>query len=69
MTLIFAWCIKALGRTPRAYSLGLRPVSALIDSPNLYSVVVAVLAGIVGVVSLAESQVTIGRGFPGWPTT
>jgi uncharacterized hydrophobic protein (TIGR00271 family) len=56
VTLIFAWCIKALGKTPTAYRLGLRPVSALIDSPNLFSVVVAVLAGIVGVVSLAESR-------------
>jgi len=55
-TLIFALCIKALGKTPRAYSLGLRPVSDLINSPNLFSVVVAVLAGIVGVVSLAESR-------------
>ena len=56
VTLIFAWCIKALGKTPTAYRLGLRPVSALIDTPNLFSVVVAVLAGIVGVVSLAQSR-------------
>lgn len=56
VALIFAWCIKELGKTPRAYSLGLRPVSDLINSPNLFSVVVAVLAGIVGVVSLAESR-------------
>jgi uncharacterized hydrophobic protein (TIGR00271 family) len=55
-TLIFALCIKALGETPRAYRVGLRPVSDLINSPNLFSVVVAVLAGIVGVVSLAESR-------------
>src|SRR5208282_3602488 len=33
-----------------------RPVSALIDNPNLFSVVVAVLAGIVGVVSLTEAR-------------
>jgi uncharacterized hydrophobic protein (TIGR00271 family) len=55
-TFIFAWCIKELGKTPTAYHLGLRPVSDLINSPNLFSVVVAVLAGIVGVVSLAESR-------------
>lgn len=55
-TLIFALCIEWLGKTPTAYHLGLRPVSALIDSPNLFSVVVAVLAGIVGVVSLAEAR-------------
>ena len=34
----------------------MRPVSSLIDKPNLFSVVVAVLAGIVGVVSLTESR-------------
>jgi uncharacterized membrane protein len=55
-TFVFALCINGLGRTPRPYSLGLRPVSDLINSPNLFSVVVAVLAGIVGVVSLAESR-------------
>jgi uncharacterized hydrophobic protein (TIGR00271 family) len=53
---IFALCIKGAGETPKLYSQGLRPVSDLINSPNLFSVVVAVLAGIVGVVSLAESR-------------
>ena len=53
---VFALCIKGLGETPHLYSIGLRPVSDLINSPNLFSVVVAVLAGIVGVVSLAESR-------------
>ena len=53
---VFALCIKGLGETPHLYSMGLRPVSDLINSPNLFSVVVAVLAGIVGVVSLAESR-------------
>jgi len=33
-----------------------RPVSDLIDNPNLFSLVVAVLAGIVGVVSLTEAR-------------
>jgi uncharacterized hydrophobic protein (TIGR00271 family) len=56
MAFIFALRIEGLGKTPTAYHLGLRPVSALIDSPNLFSVVVAVLAGIVGVVSLAEAR-------------
>jgi uncharacterized membrane protein len=36
--------------------LGVRPVSSLINSPNLFSVVVAVLAGLVGVISLTESR-------------
>jgi uncharacterized hydrophobic protein (TIGR00271 family) len=56
VTYVFALCIRALGKTPTAYGLGLRPVSDLINSPNLYSVVVAVLAGVVGVVALAESK-------------
>src|SRR5205823_1287856 len=37
-------------------ALGIRPVSDLINSPNVFSVVVAVLAGIVGVVSLTEAR-------------
>ena len=35
---------------------GVRPVAELINSPNVYSVIVAVLAGMVGVVSLTESR-------------
>ena len=56
VTLAFSLAIRWSGRTPEAFSLGLRPVSSLIDKPNLFSVVVAVLAGIVGVVSLTESR-------------
>ncbi len=55
-TLIFALCIRWAGRAPELYLQGIRPVSALINSPNLFSVVVAVLAGIVGVVSLTLSK-------------
>jgi uncharacterized membrane protein len=33
-----------------------RPVSDLINAPNLFSAIVAVLAGVVGVVSLTESR-------------
>jgi uncharacterized hydrophobic protein (TIGR00271 family) len=56
LTLLFALAIRWSGRTPKLYSLGVRPVSSLIDNPNLFSVVVAVLAGIVGVVSLTEAR-------------
>ena len=56
VTLVFSLAIRWSGRTPEPFSLGLRPVSSLIDKPNLFSVVVAVLAGIVGVVSLTESR-------------
>ena len=55
-TCLFGLIIRGLGQTPRLYELGVRPVSSLIDSPNLFSVVIAVLAGIVGVVSLTESR-------------
>jgi uncharacterized hydrophobic protein (TIGR00271 family) len=56
LTLIFGLAIRWSGHTPQAYSLGVRPVSNLIDNPNLYSLIVAVLAGIVGVVSLTEAR-------------
>jgi uncharacterized hydrophobic protein (TIGR00271 family) len=56
VTLIFGLAIRWSGHTPRAYLLGVRPVSSLIDNPNLYSLIVAVLAGIVGVVSLTEAR-------------
>ena len=56
ITLLFGLLIRWSGHTPRLYSAGVRPVSDLIDSPNLFSLVVAVLAGIVGVVSLTEAR-------------
>ena len=56
VTLLFGLAIRGLGLTPEAYLAGIRPVSHLIDSPNVFSVVVAVLAGIVGVVSLTEAR-------------
>src|SRR4051794_41835411 len=52
----FALAIRAGDLTPAAYRLGLRPVSALIGTPNVFSVVVATLAGIVGGVSLTEAR-------------
>jgi uncharacterized hydrophobic protein (TIGR00271 family) len=56
VTLVFALCIRWSGHTPKLYLTGLRPVSDLINSPNLFSVVVAVVAGIVGVISLTLSK-------------
>lgn len=53
---LFGLIIRWSGHTPRAFQLGVRPVATLIDEPNLFSVVVAVLAAIVGVVSLTESR-------------
>jgi uncharacterized hydrophobic protein (TIGR00271 family) len=56
LTLLFGLVIRGSGETPHGFSQGVRPVSALISSPDVFSVVVAVLAGIVGVVSLTESR-------------
>ena len=55
-TLVFGLLIRWSGHTPELYEQGIRPVSDLINSPNVFSVIVAVLAGIVGVVSLTESR-------------
>ena len=55
-TAIFGLLIRWSGHTPRLYEDGVRPVSDLINTPNVFSVIVAVLAGIVGVVSLTESR-------------
>jgi uncharacterized hydrophobic protein (TIGR00271 family) len=54
--LLLALVIRGAGLTPKAYSLGLRPVSQLIDTPNWFSFIVAVLAGVVGVISLTEAR-------------
>jgi uncharacterized hydrophobic protein (TIGR00271 family) len=48
--------IRGVGLTPKEFELGLRPVSNLINTPDLFSVIVAVLAGIVGIISLTESR-------------
>ena len=56
VTGVLALAVRATDVTPAAYRLGLRPVGALIGTPNIFSVVVATLAGIVGVVSLTEAR-------------
>jgi uncharacterized hydrophobic protein (TIGR00271 family) len=56
VTLAFGVAVRAAGKAPKLFLLGLRPVSNLINTPNWFSVVVAVLAGIVGVVSLTEAR-------------
>ncbi len=49
--LLLALIIRGAGLEPRAYALGVRPVSDLIDTPDWFSFIVALLAGVVGVVS------------------
>ncbi len=56
LSLVFSLVVRGFGWQPDAFRIGVRPVSTLINSPNVFSVVVAVLAGIVGVVSLAEAR-------------
>jgi uncharacterized hydrophobic protein (TIGR00271 family) len=56
VTFFFSVVIRAGGWETDLFSHGVRPVSNLIDSPNFFSVVVATLAGIVGVVSLVEAR-------------
>jgi uncharacterized hydrophobic protein (TIGR00271 family) len=56
LTLAFGVAVRAAGKAPELFLHGIRPVSALINSPNVFSVVVAILAGIVGVVSLTEAR-------------
>jgi uncharacterized hydrophobic protein (TIGR00271 family) len=56
LTLLFGLAVRASGKTPEAYLKGVRPVADLINTPNIFSVIVAVLAGLVGVVSLTESR-------------
>jgi uncharacterized hydrophobic protein (TIGR00271 family) len=56
VTMLFSLIIRWGGHVPQAYQQGVRPVSDLINSPDLFSVIVAVLAGIIGVVSLTEAR-------------
>jgi uncharacterized hydrophobic protein (TIGR00271 family) len=56
LCLAFGLAIRWTGRTPELYSAGVRPVSDFINNPDLFSVIVAFLAGVVGVVSLTEAR-------------
>jgi uncharacterized hydrophobic protein (TIGR00271 family) len=53
---LFSLIVHGFDLQPQSFDRGIRPVSDLINSPNFFSVVVAVLAGVVGVVSLAEAR-------------
>jgi uncharacterized hydrophobic protein (TIGR00271 family) len=56
ITFVFCLVIRGTGQTPHDFILGLRPVSDLISRPNAFSVVVALVAGVVGVVSILEAR-------------
>ncbi len=55
-TLLFGLAVRWSGGTPSQFLDGVRPVADLINRPNMFSVIVAVLAGLVGVVSLTEAR-------------
>jgi uncharacterized hydrophobic protein (TIGR00271 family) len=55
-TFLFALAVRGAGQVPAAFMHGVRPVAELINSPNAFSVIVAILAGLVGVVSLTEAR-------------
>jgi uncharacterized membrane protein len=54
--LMLSLVVRAAGLEPKAYLLGIRPVSNLIDTPDWFFFIVAALAGVVGVVSLTEAR-------------
>ncbi len=56
LTFVFSLVIRAFGLEPELFRAGVRPVSNLINTPDFFSVAVATLAGIVGVVSLVEAR-------------
>lgn len=56
VTFLFSLLIRACGFESDAFSLGVRPVSQLINTPNFFSFAVAGLAGVIGVVSLTEAK-------------
>ncbi|MDA8324475.1 MAG: DUF389 domain-containing protein [Actinomycetota bacterium] len=56
ITYLFTLAIHGAGLTPDGFAGGIRPVATLIAVPNAFSVIIAILAGIVGVVSLTESR-------------
>ena len=53
---LLTWLLRLLGRVPQAYLAGERPLTSFIASPDLFAVMVAVLAGVAGAVSLTEAR-------------
>jgi uncharacterized hydrophobic protein (TIGR00271 family) len=53
---LFGLAVRGSGRAPEEFLAGVRPVAAFINSPDVFSVIVAVLAGIAGVVSLTQAR-------------
>jgi uncharacterized hydrophobic protein (TIGR00271 family) len=56
VTLLFAAGVRAIGQTPDAYANGERPLTQFISHPDFWSIVVAVLAGVAGTVTLTQAK-------------
>jgi uncharacterized hydrophobic protein (TIGR00271 family) len=54
--LLFGLAVRAAGKAPAPFLADDRPVADFISTPDVFSLIVAVLAGIVGVVSLTEAR-------------
>jgi uncharacterized hydrophobic protein (TIGR00271 family) len=55
-SLLFGWFVRAIDRVPEAYEAGQRPVTDFISHPDFFTVIVAVLAGVAGTLSLTEAK-------------
>jgi uncharacterized hydrophobic protein (TIGR00271 family) len=53
---LFGLAIRGVDHVPAAYEAGVRPVTDFISHPDLFTVVVAALAGVAGTLSLTESK-------------
>ena len=56
LTLLFGLAVRATGRTPHPYLDGVRPLTSFIAQPDGWSVIVALLAGIAGTLSLTQAK-------------
>ena len=56
ITYLLSMIIDAAGQTPAAYSSGQRPLTQFISQPDIFSIVVAILAGIAGTIALTEAK-------------
>lgn len=52
----FAAVVRAVGATPDPYEAGVRPLTQFISNPDGWSVVVALLAGLAGTISLTQAK-------------
>jgi uncharacterized hydrophobic protein (TIGR00271 family) len=56
LTFSFTLVVQALGLTPDLYEAGTRPLTQFISHPDGWTVVVAILAGVAGTISLTQAR-------------